>query len=81
MLSRVFYYWAVAAVPAWGDLVMAGFNCYLPKLAELLGYQLPKTDAKRRQFWEQFSSVVGYRRYPDGSPYFKPEDWLCTARG
>ncbi len=77
---RVFYCFAVWAVPAWGTLVKVGFDCYLPKLAEHLGYPLPKNEARRRVFWQQFSAMVTYRTLPSEPPFFKPEDWLFPRK-
>lgn len=78
--SRIFYCWAVAAVPAWGNLVMSGFDCYLPKLAEQLGFTLPRNDARRREFWQQFSEMITYRSLPGEPPVFRSEDWLFPPR-
>jgi hypothetical protein len=47
ILSYLFYRWAVSRVPAWGELVMTAFDCYLPQLAKQLGYELPSTSADR----------------------------------
>jgi hypothetical protein len=80
LIGCVAYWWAVATVPVWGDLVMAGFDCYLPKLAEQLGYQLPRNHVRRRHFWEAFSHQAFYRNFPDGSPAFKAEDWIFPHR-
>jgi hypothetical protein len=75
-----FYLLAVWAVPAWGDLVMAGFDCYLPKLAEQLGFTLPRNDARRRLFWEELSAMMAYRTLPGEPPLFQLEDWLFPPR-
>ena len=80
LAAYVFYCFAVWSVPGWGELVMAGFDCYLPKLAEQLGYSLPRNDAKRREFWQQYSAMVTYRTLPNEPPFFRPEDWLFPPR-
>lgn len=80
LAARIFYGFAVATIPAWGDLVKAGFDCYLPKLADQLGYKLPHSDAKRREFWRQFSEMVTYRCPPGEPPFFRSEDWLFPPR-
>jgi hypothetical protein len=45
VFSYSFYILAVSSIPQWGDLVKSAFDCYLPALAERLGFELPKTDA------------------------------------
>ena len=77
---RIFYCLAVAAVPAWGDLVTAAYDCYLPKLAEQLGFMLPKTDAQRRRFWQEFSDMATYRPFGGRRPVFRAEHWLFPRR-
>jgi hypothetical protein len=54
------YQCAVLRVGAWGDLVKSAFDCYLPALAEKLGYPLPPTEADRKEFWGEFSTLVLY---------------------
>jgi hypothetical protein len=71
---------AVAAIPQWGDLVKAGFDCYLPELAKRLGFDLPKTDARRKKFWRDFSEQAKFRVRPDGCAIFKAEEWLFPPR-
>ena len=70
-----FYVWAVSRVPAWGNLVMSAFDCYLPALAGQLGFNLPKTEAQRRIFWESLSQQLIYGREPNGRLPFRVEDW------
>ena len=70
-----FYRWAVTIVPAWGSLVMSAFDCYLPALAGQLGFELPITEAKRRNFWTTLSQQLIYRREPDGKMPFRIEKW------
>ena len=79
MLSRGFYRSAVARVPAWGDLVMAAFDCYLPALATQLGYTLPVTTKKRRAFWTAFGHMVVYRQDLEGTLPFLAEKWPKAA--
>src|ERR1043165_736211 len=67
--SRLSYRFSIALVYAWGDLVKAAFDCYLPALAEKLGYKLPDTGSKRNKFWVQMS-LQAITWQP-----FKPEDW------
>ena len=52
---RFFYEWAVSCIPAWGELVVSAFACYLPALAAQCGFALPTTDAQRQAFWTTFS--------------------------
>lgn len=80
LAARIFYCFAVWAVPAWGELVRAGFDCYLPKLAEQLGYTLPRNDARRRAFWQEISAMMTYRTLPGEPPFFQSEDWLFPPR-
>jgi hypothetical protein len=73
--AYLFYRWAVARVPAWGDLVRTAFDCYLPALAKQMGYELPTTARDREKFWTDFNQQIVYRRDPRGNLPFKPEDW------
>jgi hypothetical protein len=77
--AYLFYRWALACVPAWGELVMSAFDCYLPALAAQLGFELPETEPMRRQFWITFSQQLIYRRGPDGRLFFRIEDWKKVA--
>jgi hypothetical protein len=69
------YEWAVSRIPAWGELVMSSFDCYLPTLATQLSFELPADEEKRRAFWTTFSQQLIYRREPDGRLPFRHEDW------
>jgi hypothetical protein len=69
------YRWAVTRVPAWGDLVMTAFDCYLLDLAAKLGFAPPSTNDGRTAFWTSFSQMLVYRRDPDGRLPFLVEDW------
>jgi hypothetical protein len=71
----LFYRLAVTRVPAWGDLVRSAFDCYLPALAEQLGFEVPPTEAKLRTFWWTFSQQLIYGRDPDGKTAFHIEKW------
>lgn len=75
----LFYRWAVTRVPEWGDWVKTAYDCYLPALAKELGYELPPTEAKRREFWIKFSQQLIYRRDPAGKLAFHVEDWVKPA--
>jgi len=69
------YLWAVSRVPAWGQVVMSGFDCYLPALAAQLGFSLPRTGVEREAFWTALSQMLIYRRDPYGDLPFRPEEW------
>lgn len=56
-LSYPCYEWAVSSAIAWGDLVKSTFDLYLPALAKQLGYQLPSSAARRREFWGEITST------------------------
>lgn len=49
------YLLAIERAVAWGAVVKAAFDCFLPSLATQLGYQLPKTGNARRNFWTEVS--------------------------
>ena len=69
------YQWAIISVPAWGELVMSAFDCYLPALAKQLGFELPQTGLERRSFWTTFSQQLLYRHDRKGELLFYPEKW------
>jgi hypothetical protein len=75
----IFYHWAVSQVPEWGAAVDAAFDCYLPKVAEQLGYELPLTAEEQQEFWTTFSQQVTYRRDPDGKLPFDVQRWKKAA--
>jgi hypothetical protein len=77
--ASLFYRWAITRVPEWGDWVMTAYDCYLPALAKELGYELPPTEVKRREFWIKFSQQLTYRRDPAGKLAFRVEDWVKPA--
>jgi hypothetical protein len=73
--TYLFYRWAWAGVLEWGDLVKSAFDCYLPALAGQLGFELPTTEAERRDFWTSFSQQLIYGRGLDGNAPFHIEKW------
>jgi hypothetical protein len=75
-----FYRWAVNSVLAWGNLVMSAFDCYLPALANQLGFELPKTEENQRIFWTTLSQQMIYRREPDGTLPFHVESWPSVSQ-
>jgi hypothetical protein len=77
--AYLFYRWAVTRVPAWGELVMSAFDCYLPALAVQLGFELPATEAMRQRFWTTFSQQLIYRRGPTDKLPFRIEEWKQVA--
>lgn len=79
VLAWAFYRWAVYQVPDWGAAVDAAFDCYLPKLAQQLGYELPLTADEQQEFWTTFSQQNIYRRDPDGDPLFDVQRWKKAA--
>lgn len=79
VLAVGFYRWSVSRIPAWGDLVMAAFDCGLPALAAQLGFELPPTAQQREKFWREFSQMLVYRRDRDGDLPFRPEEWPQLA--
>ena len=73
--AYLFYCSAVLRAPAWGDMVKAAFDCYLPDLAKQLGYDLPQTAAEREEFWRTLSQLFIYRRDADGNLPFEADKW------
>ena len=69
VFARVVYEASLERVYAWGDLVKAAFDCFLPELAIKLGYKLPVKGAEQKKFW-----VAVSRRSIFHKP-FAPEDW------
>jgi hypothetical protein len=74
-IARGAYMLSVEHVMAWGEMVRTAFDCYLPALATLLGFNLPATRKARRQFWRDFSNTASYGADPDGNVRFAPEYW------
>jgi hypothetical protein len=50
-ICRMSYIFSLQRVYAWGALVKAAFDCFLPALAGRLGYALPKSAADQKDFW------------------------------
>jgi hypothetical protein len=62
----IFAYWrACVSARAWGDLVRSAFDCYLPALIKQLGFAVPPTASKRRDFWKEFNRLIVYREPMD----------------
>jgi hypothetical protein len=74
VISRLAYLLSIQLVYAWGDLVKAAFDCFLPALAEKLGYKLPHSGAQREEFWRAVSEQSIYWR-----PVI-PEQWSSTDK-
>jgi hypothetical protein len=73
------YLLAKTSAKAWGEVVKAAFDCYLPALPKQLGYAAPTSDAARRAFWTEVNALVVYwqpmdpKHYKfDGAPGRKP---------
>jgi hypothetical protein len=61
------YRWSIVQIGPWGNLVKSAFDLYLPALGTQLGYSLPATESRRREFWVGFTKLILYRRpFPDG---------------
>lgn len=74
-IARGAYVLSIEHVVAWGEMVRTAFDCYLPALATLLGFNLPATRKARRQFWRDFSNTASFGADPDGNVRFAPEYW------
>jgi len=59
-ICRTSYNFSIESIHAWGDLVKAAFDCFLPALAERLGYALPKSAADQQNFWTDVSRRAIY---------------------
>jgi len=80
VVATVAYYWSIGRVVAWGDLVKSAFDLYLPALAKQVGYALPPSEAKQREFWKEFSWLMLYRiQLPDRK--WKRADPPAAAKG
>ena len=53
---------AIERSVAWGSLVKAAFDCFLPELAQKLGATTPATAAEREAFWVGVSRQAIYNR-------------------
>jgi hypothetical protein len=69
-ISRVSYKTAIYQVYAWGQLVKAAFDCFLPDLAKKLGYQLPTSRSEQHRFWRAVSERAIYH-IP-----LEPKEWV-----
>lgn len=74
IVCRLAYLFSLEQVYPWGDLVKAAFDCYLPDLAKKLGFELPDTLERRREFWVAVSEQAIYWRR------MKPEDWTPPVK-
>ena len=59
-ICRMSYIFSLQRVHAWGELVKAAFDCFLPALAERLGYALPNSADEQRAFWVEVSRRAIY---------------------
>lgn len=59
------YELSIDRVIGWGAVVKAGFDCYLPELAEKLGYDLSKDVSLQKDFWIAVSRRAIYKRALD----------------
>jgi len=75
VVAWVAYKCSIGRIIAWGDLVKSAFDCYLPALGKQLGYDLPASEAKRKQFWFDVSVMMLYR-----TP-MKDRKWKRAAAG
>jgi hypothetical protein len=72
LLAWLIYRLAVEKIYAWGNVVKAAFDCYLPELASKLGFKLPQSESDRRAFWMDVSRRSIYNRS------FLPEKWISS---
>lgn len=54
------YLMALSAARAWGEVVKAAFDCYLPSLPKQLGYAPPSSEAERNAFWGEINGRIVY---------------------
>jgi hypothetical protein len=60
-VASLAYRGAIDRAIAWGGMVKAAFDLYLPDLAKQMGYGLPLTQAERRAFWDDINRLFLYR--------------------
>ncbi len=72
-VCRLTYLFSIEQVYAWGDLVKAAFDCYLPDLAKKMGFELADSADKRTAFWTAVSRQAIYWTQ------LKPEQWKVPA--
>ncbi|QGM93278.1 hypothetical protein F7D13_04160 [Methylocystis rosea] len=51
LFTSMIYWLMIERARNWGECVKAGFDCFLPALAEKLGFELPRESVKQKQFW------------------------------
>lgn len=71
LAARLAYIFSLTVLFPWGELVKGAFDNYLPALAKQWGYEVPKTEAERRNFWTQVSQQLTFHKA------LKPEKWLA----
>ena len=59
------YEMAVSEAKAWGEVVKAAFDTFLPALAKQLGYKGPTSEADRAAFWRQINARLVYGQAVD----------------
>ncbi|PDT87856.1 hypothetical protein CO669_23605 [Bradyrhizobium sp. Y36] len=69
IISFLSYEGAIARAVAWGEHVKSAFDLVLPKLANTLGYCLPDTLDRQREFWTAFSLMALYSQPMDPSAF------------
>jgi hypothetical protein len=76
------YAMAVASAKAWGGVVKAAFDCYLPALIGQLGYAPPASEVARRTFWGEINALIVYWQpvNPKNAPLAGPPK-PATPRG
>jgi hypothetical protein len=74
IICRLAYLFSIELVYAWGDLVKAAFDCYLPDLAKKMGFELADSADKRVAFWVAVSQQAIYW------DQLKPEQWKLPAK-
>jgi hypothetical protein len=68
-LAWPIYSFAVTSAKAWGDVVKAAFDCFLPALIKQLGYAPPRSDAERQALWRELDALFGYWNAMDPNRY------------
>ncbi|HEX8482152.1 MAG TPA: hypothetical protein VF650_09635 [Allosphingosinicella sp.] len=69
LLMPALYRSAVDRAAAWGGMVKAAFDCFLPKLAGQMGYADAASGEARSRFWKEFSAFAVYRQAMDPGAY------------
>jgi len=60
---------AVRRALAWGEVVMAAFDVFLPKLTTQLGYQAPASESDRKALWEALNKRMVFREAMAQGPW------------